>query len=65
MRYVTTIEQRGEVVHVEVFERDGQPSEPVVLFACLSLAAAVGPLLHLLRLALGERGPRRADRARM
>lgn len=64
MKYLATIEQRGDVLHVEVFERGSGRDQPVVLFACLSLPAAVGPLLHLLSLALGKRGPRSVERVR-
>ena len=52
MHYMTTIEERDGVVHVEVRARGASDGEPVALFACSSLATAVGPLQELLRVAV-------------
>lgn len=49
MRFVVSIEEKDEVVHAEV--RATGSAELLALFACPSLAGAVGPLRELLRLA--------------
>lgn len=54
MRYLTQIEQRGSMVHVEIFECNGADSKTVALFACLAGSASTGLIHELVR--LGEEG---------
>ena len=59
MSYFAVIEERGPLVHVEVFDVDENGARRVALFACRASADPVGLLEKFLG-AVGESPPARA-----